>query len=105
MSSEAKAEVASGVATAAVEDFYENPLSEMAFKMTERAGKGVVQILANNKDVLAQIYARCDTPRQQKLRFDRLYIRNMSFWLDVRLILASFWISLRGEWENRERNL
>ena len=54
---------------------------------------------------LAQIYARCDTPRRQKLRFDRLYIRNMSFWLDARLMLASLWISLRGEWENRDRKL
>lgn len=52
---------------------------------------------------LAQIYAKYDTPRRQKLRFDRLYVRNMSIWLDIRLILLSLWISLRGRWESRGR--
>jgi lipopolysaccharide/colanic/teichoic acid biosynthesis glycosyltransferase len=49
---------------------------------------------------LAQIYARRDVPRRQKFRYDRLYIRRRSFWLDLRLIVVSFWISLRGTWEH-----
>ncbi len=52
---------------------------------------------------LAQIYARRDIPRRHKFRFDRLYIRNRSFGLDMRLIALSFWITFRGTWEASER--
>ena len=50
---------------------------------------------------VAQIFAPRDIPRRQKFRYDRLYIRQRTFWLDVRLILLSFWITLRGTWEAR----
>jgi lipopolysaccharide/colanic/teichoic acid biosynthesis glycosyltransferase len=50
---------------------------------------------------VAQIYAARDIPRAQKFRYDRLYIRRQSFWLDLRLIGLSFWITLRGTWETR----
>jgi len=50
---------------------------------------------------IAQIYAPRDLPRRHKFRYDLLYVRRRSFWLDVRLILLSFWISLRGRWEVR----
>jgi lipopolysaccharide/colanic/teichoic acid biosynthesis glycosyltransferase len=50
---------------------------------------------------VAQIYAPRDVPRRQKFRYDRVYIRRQSFWLDVRLILLSFWITVRGTWEAR----
>ena len=52
---------------------------------------------------VAQIYAPRDVIRRQKFRYDRLYIRQQSFWLDVRLILLSFWITFRGTWETRGR--
>ena len=52
---------------------------------------------------IAQIYAPRDVSRRQKFRFDRLYIRRRSFLLDVRLILLSFWITMRGTWEAREK--
>src|SRR5438552_7857377 len=39
---------------------------------------------------VAQIYAPRDVPRRHKFRFDRVYARRQSFWLDVRLILLSF---------------
>jgi lipopolysaccharide/colanic/teichoic acid biosynthesis glycosyltransferase len=52
---------------------------------------------------LAQIFAPRDIPRRQKFRYDRLYIRRRSFWLDLRLILLSFWITFRGSWEARGR--
>lgn len=52
---------------------------------------------------VAQIYAPRDVTRRHKFRYDRLYIRRQSFWLDVRLILLSFWITFRGTWEARER--
>ena len=52
---------------------------------------------------LAQIYARRDLPRRQKFRYDSLYAKRSSMWLDVRLILVSFWISVLGTWEARGR--
>lgn len=50
---------------------------------------------------VAQIYAPRDVSRQQKFRYDELYIRKRSVWLDLRLIALSFAISLRGTWESR----
>ncbi|HWP34888.1 MAG TPA: sugar transferase, partial [Thermodesulfobacteriota bacterium] len=50
---------------------------------------------------LAQIYADRDIPARQKFRYDRLYIRRRSFWLDLRLVALSFWITARGAWERR----
>ncbi len=50
---------------------------------------------------IAQIFAPRDIPRRHKFRYDRLYIRRRSFWLDVQLILLSFWITFRGSWEAR----
>ena len=52
---------------------------------------------------LAQIYAPRDVPRRQKFRYDRVYVDRRSWWLDLRLILLSFWISLLGTWEARGR--
>ncbi len=52
---------------------------------------------------VAQIYAPRDVARRQKFRYDRVYIKRRSFLLDLRLIMLSFWISLRGTWEHRER--
>src|SRR5207247_5235328 len=50
---------------------------------------------------VAQVYADRDVPRRRKFRYDRLYITKQSFWLDVRLIALSFWITFRGAWERR----
>jgi lipopolysaccharide/colanic/teichoic acid biosynthesis glycosyltransferase len=50
---------------------------------------------------IAQIYAPRDIVRRNKFRYDRIYIRNQSFALDIRLIALSFWISFRGKWEHR----
>ena len=52
---------------------------------------------------IAQVYAPRDVPRRQKFRYDRIYVRKRSWWLDVRLILVSFWISVQGTWEARGR--
>jgi lipopolysaccharide/colanic/teichoic acid biosynthesis glycosyltransferase len=52
---------------------------------------------------IAQVYAARDVSRRHKFRYDALYIRRQSLWLDVRLILLSFWISFRGTWEFRGR--
>ena len=50
---------------------------------------------------IAQIYAPRDVSRRHKFKYDLLYIRRQSFWLDIRLILLSFWITFRGAWERQ----
>jgi lipopolysaccharide/colanic/teichoic acid biosynthesis glycosyltransferase len=52
---------------------------------------------------VAQIYAARDVRRRHKFRYDKLYIRRRSLWLDIRLIVLSFWITFRGTWETRGR--
>jgi lipopolysaccharide/colanic/teichoic acid biosynthesis glycosyltransferase len=52
---------------------------------------------------IAQIYAPRDVTRRHKFRYDRVYVRRRSFWLDIRLIVLSFWISMRGTWEHRQQ--
>lgn len=54
---------------------------------------------------LTQVYAPRDVSRASKFRLDRLYIRRAGFRLDLKLILVSFWITFRREWEARERQL
>jgi len=54
---------------------------------------------------LAQIYAPKDASRREKFRYDNLYVRNMSFLLDLKLILRSFWITFKGKWESREKKI
>jgi lipopolysaccharide/colanic/teichoic acid biosynthesis glycosyltransferase len=50
---------------------------------------------------IAQIFAPRDIPRRTKFRYDVLYVRQQSFWLDMRLVALSFWITFRGTWEAR----
>jgi lipopolysaccharide/colanic/teichoic acid biosynthesis glycosyltransferase len=50
---------------------------------------------------LAQIYAPRDIPRRHKFKLDRVYVNRQSFWLDLKLVALSFWISFRGTWERR----
>lgn len=52
---------------------------------------------------LATIYIPKDALPSLKLRYDLLYIKRQSFWLDLRLIALSFWISFRGQWEARKK--
>lgn len=48
---------------------------------------------------LAQVYGNATRDVRKKLRYDLLYINKRNFWLDTRLILVSFGITLRGGWE------
>jgi lipopolysaccharide/colanic/teichoic acid biosynthesis glycosyltransferase len=54
---------------------------------------------------LATIYTPKDTTPRHKFRYDLLYIRKQSLWLDLRLILLSVWVSLRGKWETRGKKV
>jgi lipopolysaccharide/colanic/teichoic acid biosynthesis glycosyltransferase len=50
---------------------------------------------------VAQVYASRNLPRRDKFRYDRRYLEEQSFWLDLRLIMLSIWISLSGTWGRR----
>ncbi|MFQ5850588.1 MAG: sugar transferase [Candidatus Binatia bacterium] len=54
---------------------------------------------------LTQVFTPRDIPRKSKFRYDLLYIKKRSFWLDLKLIALSFWITLRGKWEDRGSKL
>ena len=51
---------------------------------------------------LATIYLPKDASPDEKLGVDLAYIEDWSFWGDIKLILTSFSISLRGKWETRD---
>jgi lipopolysaccharide/colanic/teichoic acid biosynthesis glycosyltransferase len=54
---------------------------------------------------LTQVYAPRDISRASKFRLDLVYLKRAGFWLDMKLILLSFWISGTGSWEKRNRRL
>jgi lipopolysaccharide/colanic/teichoic acid biosynthesis glycosyltransferase len=51
------------------------------------------------------VYAPRDISRASKFRLDLVYLKRAGFWLDMKLILLSFWISGTGSWEKRNRRL
>ena len=71
--------------------------------MEEIEGYGARTAVQPGLTGIAQIYAPRDVARRHKFRYDRVYVRRRSFWLDIRLIALSFWISLRGTWEHRQQ--
>ncbi len=54
---------------------------------------------------LAQVYAPRDITRRQKFKYDLLYVRCQHFFLDLKLIALSFWITFRAKWEDRDRKI
>lgn len=52
---------------------------------------------------LAQVYGKATRDVHAKLRYDLLYIKNQSLWLDTKLIAMSFWITFQGKWEDRAK--
>jgi lipopolysaccharide/colanic/teichoic acid biosynthesis glycosyltransferase len=54
---------------------------------------------------MAQVYVgkRVSLGYRRRFQYDNLYTDRMSLWLDLKLILLSFWITFRGRWEQRER--
>ena len=54
---------------------------------------------------LTQVYAARDIARASKFRLDLLYLKRASFLLDLKLIVLSFWITGRGQWEARGRKV
>jgi len=54
---------------------------------------------------IAQVYLPGDTLRRKKFRYDLLYVKKQSLFLDIKLILLSFWITLKGKWESRQKKI
>lgn len=54
---------------------------------------------------LTQVYLPRDATRAKKFSYDLLYIKKKSFWLDLKLIFLSFWITFRAKWESRRDKL
>jgi lipopolysaccharide/colanic/teichoic acid biosynthesis glycosyltransferase len=54
---------------------------------------------------LTQVYAPRDISSTSKFRLDQIYLRRAGFWLDLKLIVLSFWITGTGAWERRNRRL
>ena len=52
---------------------------------------------------VAQVYGRYATRPRDKLRYDLLYIRRVSPWLDVKLLVMSVVITLRAKWQAGDR--
>ena len=52
---------------------------------------------------IAQVFGKYDTKPKHKLKYDLLYVGNQSLWLDLKLIILSFWITARGKWQSREK--
>ena len=50
---------------------------------------------------IAQIWAPRDVPRRHKFKYDLFYLKKQCFWLDLKLIALSFWITFRANWEVR----
>ncbi len=48
---------------------------------------------------IAQIFGRHNTYPRNKLRYDLLYMRRRSFWLDMKLIGISLWNTIRAKWD------
>jgi lipopolysaccharide/colanic/teichoic acid biosynthesis glycosyltransferase len=72
-----------------------------AGRLDEIPGFGKRQAVRPGLTGLTQVFFPGETPRRRKFRSDLLYIRKMSFWLDLKLIVLSFWITFRGKWESR----
>lgn len=54
---------------------------------------------------VAQVYGKYDTPPRNKLRYELLYVKNQSLLLDIKLIILSVWITLKGKWESRQKKV
>ena len=52
---------------------------------------------------VAQLYLPRHCPPRRRLRYDLAYIRNVSLWLDIRLMLLAFKNTLTGSWGTGHR--
>ena len=74
-------------------------------QLEEISGYFERQIVRPGLTGIAQVYLPSDAPRKKKFRYDLVYIKKRTFWLDLKLIMLSFWITFRAKWESRQRKL
>jgi len=48
---------------------------------------------------VAQVYASKYSDRRTKYRYDAVYVKRRSIWLDIRLFLYSLWLTLKRAWD------
>jgi lipopolysaccharide/colanic/teichoic acid biosynthesis glycosyltransferase len=54
---------------------------------------------------IAQLYADKYVSPRNKFRYDNVYVKNMGFLLDIKIILFSFWVTFKGNWERSGRKV
>jgi len=54
---------------------------------------------------LAQVYLPADAFRKDKFKYDLQYIEQQNFWMDLKLMLFSFWITFRAKWESVDKKV
>lgn len=47
----------------------------------------------------AQVFASRSLPREEKFKYDLWYVDNLSFWLDIRLMVKSVVTTFRAKWD------
>ena len=52
---------------------------------------------------IAQVYGRYSTHPRDKVRYDMVYVRRMSPWLDIKLLALSVLITVRARWQGEDR--
>ena len=52
---------------------------------------------------VAQIYGRYATLPRHKLMFDNIYMKSMSPWLDIKLLVLSVVLTLKAKWQDSNR--
>jgi lipopolysaccharide/colanic/teichoic acid biosynthesis glycosyltransferase len=52
---------------------------------------------------LAQVYAPRDITTDRQIKYDALYASRTNIWLDLRLILLSFFLTITGRWPHGRR--
>ena len=84
---------------------FSSDVIEMLFNQPDTAGYAARHRVRPGLTGLTQVYASRDISRTSKFRIDQVYLKRASFWLDVKLILLSFWITGTGAWEKRNRRV
>ena len=54
---------------------------------------------------MAQIYGKYDSPPAEKLQYDLAYIKKMNPWLDIKLLILSLYVTIKGKWESRGKKI
>jgi len=52
---------------------------------------------------IAQLLGQYDTSPKNKIRYDLIYIKNQSFFLDLKIIILSVFVSIIGNWQSDSR--